>query len=279
MAITNYKSQIWHAALLENLHQNTFIVPTLNHDYEGDIVNGGETVKITGFTSPTIKTYAGSITRDALTDNTLDLDIDQAKYYAYLVDDVDRVQAAGSFDAVQSDAAQGLADVAEDYVITDMLANGTSAGTTAVTDFATADEAVVSIRTGLVKAKVPTAGRFLAVNPEGAALLMAGGGSLFKANEAGSDATLRNGVIGQYRGFTVIETPSAALANSGNPAFVGYWGRAYGFANQLIKQRANVALDAFGDQIDGLHVYGGRVIRATAVQTYVAAAAGGGDDE
>ena len=271
MAITNYKPTIWHASLLENLHQNTFVIPTLNRDYEGDIKNGGEAVKITGFTQPTIGSYAGSITRQALTDSTQSLLIDQKRYYAYLVDDVDKVQAAGSFDAFQRDAGAGLADVAEDFVLTTMLSGGTSAGTTAVTTAALADTAVVNIRTALVKAKVPSSERFLAVNPEAAAFLMNSSTSLFKANESGSDETLRNGVIGRYRGFTVIETPSASLANSAKPVFVGYWGRAVGFAEQLVQQRANAALDAFGDQIDGLHVYGAKVLRATSVQTYVSA--------
>lgn len=269
MAVTNYQPSIWHSSLFENLHQNTFVIPTLNNEYEGDIVNGGETVKITGFTSPTIKTYAGSITRDALTDNNQDLAIDQKKYYAYLVDDVDKVQAAGSFDAVQSDAALGLADTAEDFVLTEMLTDGTSAGATAITSFETADAAVKAMRSGLVKAKVPSAGRWLACNTEAAGFLMDAGGSLFKANESGSDETLRNGVIGRYRGFTVIETPSAALANGGKPAMVGYWGRAIGWADQLLKTRAQTVTDAFGDQVDGLHVYGAKVLRTTAVQTFV----------
>ncbi len=269
MAISNFRPTIWHASLLENLHQNTFVIPTLNGDYEGDIRNGGETVKITGFTQPTINTYSGTITRQALTDSTQSLLIDQKKYYAYLVDDVDRVQAAGSFDPVQRDAAAGLADVAEDYVLTNMLTNGTSAGTTAVTSYTLADSAVKLIRQALVKAKVPSNQRYLAVNPEAAGFLMDSGGSLFKANENGSDSVIRNGLIGTYRGFTVIESPSTSLANSGKPCFVGYWGRGVAFVQQLLETRANVALDAFGDQIDGLHVYGAKVLRATAVQTYV----------
>ena len=269
MAVTNYQPTIWHGSLLENLHQNTFVIPTLNHDYEGDITGQGSVVKITGFTSPTIGTYSGSITRQALTDTTQSLAIDQKKYYAYLVDDVDAVQAAGSFDQVQADAGASLADTAEDFVLAQMITNGTSAGTTAVTSYALADAAVKAIRTALVKAKVPSTNRYLAVNPEAAAFLMDNGGSLFKANEAGSDATLRNGVIGQYRGFTVIETPSASMANTAKPCFIGYWGRAFGFAQQLLKSRAQTVTDAFGDQVDGLHVYGGKVLRATAVQTYV----------
>lgn len=271
MAVTNYQSTVWHGSLLENLHQSTFVIPTLNSDYVGDITSQGSTVKITGFTSPTIGSYSGTITRQALTDSTQSLAIDQKKYYAYLVDDVDKVQSAGSFDAVQADAAAGLADTAENFVLADMLTNGTSAGTTAVTTNALADAAVKAIRTALVKAKVPSNNRYLAVNPEAAAFLMDLGGSLFKANEAGSDDTLRNGVIGRYRGFTVIETPSSSLTNTSKPCFIGYWGRAYGFAQQLLETRAQTALDAFGDQVDGLHVYGGKVLRATAVQTYVSA--------
>lgn len=269
MAITNYKPTIWHAGLLENFHQNTFVIATCNRQYEGDIVNGGEAVKITGFTQPTIKTYAGTITREAMTDSTQSLLIDQKKYYAFLVDDVDKVQSAGSFDEVLRDVGAGLADDAEDYVLGQMLANGTSAGTTAVTTYALADAAVVNIRTALVKAKVPTANRFLAVNPEAAAFLMNSSGSLFKANESGSDQTLRNGVIGSYRGFTVIESPSTALVNTAKPVFIGYHGPSVAYVNQLIKNRANPALDAMGDQLDGINVYGSKVLRATAVQKYV----------
>ena len=85
MAITNFRPTIWHAALLENFHQSTFVIPTLNRDYEGDITNGGESVKITGFTSPTIKPYAGAIVTDALTDSTQSLLINQKDYYAFQV--------------------------------------------------------------------------------------------------------------------------------------------------------------------------------------------------
>jgi len=269
MAITNYRPTIWHAGLLENFHQSLFVCATLNHDYQGDIVNGGEVVKITGFVQPTIGTYAGSITRQALVDSTQSLTIDQKKYYAYLVDDVDKVQAAGSFGQVLVDAGQGLADVCEDYCLTTMLANGTSAGTTAVTTWALADAAVKAIRMALVKAKVPTQSRYLAVNPEAAGFLMDNSSSLFKANEAGSDSVIRQGVIGTYRGFQVVESPSAALANAAKPTFIGYHGRSTAFVSQLVKQRAQTALDAFGDQIDGLNVYGVKVLRAATVQTYV----------
>lgn len=270
MAISNFIPTLWSARLLGNLHQRYSVVPTLNRDYEGEIRNGGEAVKITGFTQPTIGTYAGSITREAMTDSTQTLSIDQQKYFAVLVDDVDKVQAAGSFDPVIADAGAGLADTAENFVITTMLAGGTAGGgTTAITDFAGAYGRVIALRQALVKAKVPMSDWYLAVNPEFASLLLGSGSTLVKVNEAGSAGELRNGVIGRLLGFTVLETNATALANSSKAAAVAYHGRSVAFAEQIVKTRANPALDAFGDQVDGLHVYGGKVLRATAVQTYV----------
>jgi hypothetical protein len=270
MAITNFRSTIWHAALLDNFHQNTFVLPTLNHDYEGDIQNGGEAVKITGFTQPTIGAYSGTITTQALTDSTQSLLINQKDYFSFQVDDVDRVQAAGSFDPITADAGAGLADTAENYVLSQLLANGTSAGTTAVTTPSLAFAAVMAIRTALVKAKVPTSERYLVVNPDAAAFLMGEASKLLPVDSSGSSDALRNGVIGRLLGFAaVIESPSTTIANTAKPCFIGYHGRSVAFADQLVKTRATVMEAAFADQIAGLHVYGAKVLRATAVQTYV----------
>lgn len=272
MAVTNFIPTIWHAAILENLHQAFLILPTLNTEYEGDIANGGETVKITSFNTPTVNTYSGSITREALTDTTQSLAIDQQKYFAFLVDDVDRVQAAGSFDAITTDAAKALVDVAENFAISTMLAGGTAGGgTTAITDFAGAYGRVSALRTALNKAKVPASDRYLAVNADFSALLLGSGSTLTKVNEAGGATELREGVLGRLLGFTILDSNASALANSDKPAAVAYHGRSVAYADQIVKTRANQALDAFGDQIDGLHVYGGKVLRATAVQTYVSA--------
>lgn len=271
MAVTNFQSTIWHAALLENFHQSTFVVPTCNSEYEGDIVNGGESVNITGFTSPTIGSYSGTVTTQALTDSTQALAIDQKKYYSFSVDDVDRAQSAGSFEPITRDAAAGLADDAENFVLTTMLSGGTSAGTTAVTTPALAFSAIAAIRTALVKAKVPTAERYLVVNPEAAGFLMGEASKLLPADTAGTDETLRNGVIGRVLGMTVIESPSSSLTNSSKPVFIGYHGPSFAFASQLLKTEAQRMEAAFADQIRGLHVYGGKVLRATAVQHYVSA--------
>jgi hypothetical protein len=270
MAVTNFIPTIWSAAILENFKAAQAIIPTLNRQYEGEVAQGN-IVKITGITSPSIQDYSSSrsLTIDALSDSTQSLAIDQMKAISFKVDDVDRVQAAGSFDPVTADAGRALAEDAESYVIAQMKANGTSAGTGAITTAAAAFSAVVTLRQALGKAKVPASNRYLVVSPEFAALLLAEGSKLTSANGA-TDGELRNGVLGNLLGFTVIEHP-LLTHTSNRPAAIAYHGPSVAFVGQLDKVESGRMELAFADYIRALNVYGAKVLRATAVQTYLPA--------
>lgn len=270
MAISNFIPTIWSAAILENFKASQTIIPTLNRQYEGEVANGNS-VKITGITSPSVQDYASgrSLTVDALSDSTQSLAIDQMKAISFKVDDVDRVQAAGSFEPVTADAGRALAEDAEQFIITALKANGTSAGTGAITTPAHAFAAVVTLRQALSKAKVPAANRYLVVSPEFASLLLAEGSKLTSAYGA-TDGELRNGVLGQLLGFTVIE--HALLTHTSNrPAAIAYHGPSVGFVGQLDKTESGRMENAFADYVRALNVYGAKVLRATAVQTYLPA--------
>jgi hypothetical protein len=272
MAVTNFIPTVWSAAILENFKTAQAIIPTLNRQYEGEIASGN-TVKITGITTPSIQDYATSrtLTIDALSDSTQSMLINQEKAISFKVDDIDRVQAAGSFEPVTADAGRALAEDSESYVIAQMKANGTSAGTTAITTPAHAFAAVVAIRTALGKAKIPASDRYLAVSPEFAALLLAEGSKLTSANTAGSDGELRNGVLGNLLGFTVIEHP-LLTHTSNRPAAIGYHGPSVGYVGQIAKTEGGRMELAFADYIRSLNVYGAKVLRATGVQTFLPSA-------
>jgi hypothetical protein len=270
MAISNFIPTIWSAAILEAFKVSQVIIPTLNRQYEGEVAQGN-IVKITGITTPSIQDYSSSrsLTIDALSDTTQSLAIDQMKAISFKVDDVDRVQAAGSFDPVTMDAGRALAEDAEAYVIGQMKANGTSAGTGAITTAAAAFGAVVTLRQALTKAKVPASQRFLVVSPEFASLLLAEGSKLTSA-DATTAGELRNGVLGNLLGFTVIEHP--LLTHTANrPAAIAYHGPSVAFVGQLDKVESGRMELAFADYIRALNVYGAKVLRATAVQTYLPA--------
>lgn len=270
MAISNFIPTIWSAAILENFKAAQVIIPTLNRQYEGEVANGN-IVKVTGITTPSVQDYSSTrtLTVDALSDSTQSLAIDQMKAISFKVDDVDRVQAAGSFEPVTADAGRALAEDAEAYVIAQMKANGTSAGTGAIATADAAFAAVVTLRQALTKAKVPTSNRYLVVSPEFASLLLASGSKLTTADVT-TAGELRNGVIGNLLGFTVIEHP-LLTHTSNRPAAIAYHGPSVGFVGQLDKVESGRMELAFADFVRSLNVYGAKVLRATAVQTYLPA--------
>lgn len=276
MAITNFIPAVWSASILEQFSANLAILPTVNRDYEGD-ARIGNSVKITGFNTPTITDYAGgsrSITPEALTDSTQSLLINQEKAFAFFVDDIDSTQTAGSLEPVTRDAARALAEDAESYVIAQAQANGTSVATSAITTAAHAYNSILSLRTALAKAKVPESERYVAVNPEFAALLLDSASKLSSADIAGSDAELRNGVLGRLLGFTIIETPLLVNTVSAvaKPAAIAYHKSAISFANQIQSVEGFRHTTKFADVLRGLSVYGGKVTRATGVQTHIPSA-------
>jgi hypothetical protein len=271
MAISNFLETVWSAALLEPFHNAQYLIPACNKQYEGELASGN-TVKITGITTPSIQNYATSrtLTIDALSDTTQSLVINKEDAISFKVDDVDRVESAGSFEPVTRDAAKALAENAELNLLTDLKTNGTSAGTGAITTAALAYSAVVAIRQAMVKAKVPTSDRFLAVSPEFASLLLGESSKLTSFDPVG-DEPVRNGVLGRLLGFTVIEHPQF-VHTSNRPAAIGMHGPSVGYVGQIAKVEAGRMELAFADYVRALNVYGTKVLRATSVQTWLPSA-------
>src|SRR3990172_3808056 len=121
MAITNFQPEVWSPLILANLRSALVYGQDglINRDYEGDIANAGDTVHITSFTDPAVRDYTKNtdISWDLLTDSTRALIVDQADYFAFTVDDIDRRQALQGFVAKASQgAAYNLASEADAYL-------------------------------------------------------------------------------------------------------------------------------------------------------------------
>jgi hypothetical protein len=108
------------------------------------------------------------------------------------------------------------------------------------------------------------------VSPEFASLLLGEGSKLTTAEIAG-DGELRNGVLGKLLGFTVVEHPLLTHTSS-RPAAIGMHGPSVGFVGQIAKVEAGRMELAFADYVRALNVYGSKVLRPTAVQTYLPSA-------
>ena len=273
MAIDNFIPEIWSAGVTTAFAKAQVVIPTLNTQYSGD-ARRGNTVHIIGATTPTIVDYAGAgrtIDAEALADSSVDLLIDIEKAFSFKVDDVDKVQAAGSFDAWTQAAGSALAEDAEAAILVKMLAdagnNLNTGGSAVVID--TADEALTAlraIRTQLTKNKVPAADRFVAVNPAFADLIIS---KLSDVAVAGADGELRNGVVGRIYGMTVLETPLFAEATK--PVAVGYHASAMAFVSQIEETESLRDPSSFSDIVRGLNVYGAKVVRSAGVVKYLGA--------
>src|SRR5258708_1971108 len=120
MSVDTFKPEVWSAVLLASLKKALVYGGVVNSDYEGEINEYGDTVTVNSVSRPTIRTYvpnSTTVTPDQLTTAARKLIIDQAKYFAFSVDDVDQRQARGDLiPAALSESAYGLADVADQFV-------------------------------------------------------------------------------------------------------------------------------------------------------------------
>ena len=220
MAVTKFQPEVWSASLLTVLDKTlAYGSPVcVNRDYEGDVVSFGDTVHIVDVTDPTISTYSVNtdITPEALTDAEQTLLIDQAKAFSFQIDDVNARQARDG-GALMMKAAKragfGLADAADQYIASKMaLGAGNALG---VVDATTAtnvyDTLIVPAAVKLDEANVPNEGRWIVLPPAAYGKLLLDS-RFVKVNESGSQA-LRNGVVGEAAGFTVLKSNNAAQAN------------------------------------------------------------------
>jgi hypothetical protein len=271
MAITNFVPEIWAARLLTSL-KNALVYAApgvVNRDYEGDITGQGDTVHITGIGDVTIGTYTGvDITFEDVDDDTRTLLIDQAKYFAFEIDDIEKAQARGDVmpEAAQN-AAYGLRNVADTYVATAMATDvdaGNLIAEQTVTTATQAEQVIIDLKTRLDVDNVPDDGRWVVVTPAFEALLLRS--TLFvPADASGSTDALRNGRIGRMFGFDVRKSnkaPNGPGAGAGKLIIAGH-PMATSYADQIVKTEAVRLEKRFADGLKGLHVYGTKVVRPT----------------
>lgn len=276
MAIT-FIPEIYSAIMLTSLKKaHVYAQPgVVNRDYEGDISGQGDTVKIRSLSRPTIGTYtkgSTTITPEQLSDAQRALYIDQSKYFAFELDDVDAAQSAGGELATAlQEATYGLRDVADQYVA-GLYTGAQSAnqlGTISVTTAAGAYTVLRRLRTALNKANVPMEGRYCIVPAFFEGLLLEDD-RFVRVDASGSDQGLRNGIIGRALGFDVMMSNNAPLVTGDDWAVQAGHPSAIAYAEQIVKVETYRPDDSFSDAVKGLHVYGAKLIRPDAIATCIA---------
>lgn len=260
MAVQNFIQTIWSKKIQDKLELECKLVDFCHRDYEGDC-KYAQSVKILGVGEPTIGNYTGQdIEIEDLKDEGQILTIDQAKYFAFYVDDVDEAQSVpGLPEKFQDKSVHALA-VARDTFIANLIKSGTNI--TVATDNTqeavkeAIDEAIVEMR----ERNFTEDGR-IEISP---AVYNVFKNCLITLS-TNNPEYIKKGIVGMYDNFEVVMTNN--LAKDGSHVYCDIRGKkAIAFAGQIDKVEACRAEKRFADIIKGLDVYGGKVIDDDRIQ-------------
>lgn len=281
MATTNFIPTLWSAKMLVSFRQKAIFAALANREYEGE-AKTGNSVKITGVVDVAVKDYkAGALsdgaggtlprttTPDDITDTTISLPINQEKNFDFYVDDIDAAQAAGKLTPYTDSAAAGLVEDSDRFLATLLFLQGTAVVPgAAATTAATAWNVIRDLRKALNKAKVPMGDRVFVANAEFSALLEENDSKLMQANTSGSTKGLTEAELPRILGFDGFASENLPTVNK--PSIVAYHKSALAYVSQIEKTEGMRAQNKFADRLRGLHVYGGKVLRPTAVAHWTA---------
>ena len=276
MTLNNFIPQIWSARLLQNLQKTLVYGQTgiVNRDYEGDASALGNTVKINNIGRVSTGDYTKNTDMSApetLTDATRSLLIDQAKFFNFQIDDVDKIQQNPKLmDEAMREAAYALRNQADQYIASQYVNASQKIGddtTPVVPTKNDAYEYLVDLSVKLDEADVPEQGRWVVLPPwyEG---LMLKDDRFVKAGNLPSDQRLMNGVIGQAAGFNVLKSNNAPTGGTGstlNSKIIAGHSIGWSFVDQATQVEAYRPEKRFADAMKGLHIYGAKVVRPEAL--------------
>jgi hypothetical protein len=263
MSYANFIPTVWSAKLQRERERDAVAIMLCNRDFEGQIKEVGDTVKINGVIRPTVGTYiknATSITPENLNGASTELKIERADYFAFEVDDVDKKQASGNIMDVQmKEANEAMSDSSDDYIYSKYADAGSTITAASLTSVTTISNIITALKT-LWTNKVPKNSEIsLEVSPSFLAKMLQAELVFSTPN----DKLMENGYIGrvkQFLGVKVYMTTGIYNDSTYDYCFMRTKS-AIAFADQLDKIEAYRPESSFSDAVKGLHLYGAKVVR------------------
>lgn len=259
MAILNFIPQLWSATIMDTLRKAHVFGRVCRCNFEGDIKNVGDSIKISGIGDIDVGSYvtepAGGtdITVQKLSDAGVIMPIDTANYFAFRLDDVDALQAnAPLMAAATNKAAYRLRDTADSAINTIMKAQNTLTTTTdASVDTTTIIGDVAEMYLALDEVNVPDEEKWIILAPWMVVKLQLAG--IVHADDLKGNI---NGFVGNQLGFDIYKSNNLTVT----APLAGSYG-AVAFVEQIIKTEAYRVEKRFADAVKGLHVFGIKVVK------------------
>jgi hypothetical protein len=286
--------EIWSAKLIEKFYDATVLAAISNTNYEGEIKNKGDKVKMRQRPTITIRDYEEeqALVVDRPSAAVVELLIDKGKYFNLALGDVAKVQMdVDLMSEWSSDASEQFKIVIDRAVLLSMVNGATAlnrgssagrlstnltlgvAGTPVEITRTNAIDYLILLGQALDEQNIPETGRFVVLPAWFTSLLKRS--DLRDASLTGDGTSvLRNGRLGMIDRFTLYGSnllPTSATdgvgGNDSDGATYIYAGHknALTFASQFTEMEMIRSEQSFANLMRGLQIYGHKIIDSTAL--------------
>ena len=289
---------IYSRKVLNFFRKSSVVEAITNTDYAGEISAYGDSVKIIKEPVISVSDYTrnSDTTETRLTDQEINLVVDSAKAFKFIVDDIETNMSHVNFKEVAtSSAAYALRDSYDAAVIANMFSGVSTSSPDHVlgADAAAATQTMGQHQGGsnsidltgsdgtgadpldvmafmaklLDEQNVPEEGRWFVAPPAWYEQLSQSGSKLMSVDFNAGQGSIRNGLVssGKLRGFDMYKSNNiAAPSTAGGKVLAGHISST-ATAQTIISTETLRDPTSFGDIVRGLHVYGSKVLRPEAL--------------
>ncbi len=261
MAYSNFKATVWSKHIQQQMPKLTVFEEGCDYRFKGE-VGLGKTVKILGVARPTIGDYLGTSigAPETVEDSAMSLVIDKAKYFNFMVDDVDEAQSTeGLMEALLEESTRAMAEERDKYIaalIKENAVNVSTAATitTAAQAKAAVDEAIQFLWNHGVSQKDDVT---VYLNPRTYMLFQ----DYIIGVKSDNLTEVANGQVGTYCGAKVRMSNNFAHDDDGYEYMFVKTAKAVAFASGIDEVEAYRPEGLFSDAVKGLNTFGGKIVR------------------
>jgi len=259
LAYQNFKQTFWSKHIQHELEKKAILAEFCNREFQGEVKQGNQ-VKILGVGRPTIGNYTGADigTPEAVEDSSVFLTIDKAKFFNFMVDDIDKAQSVpGLMESLMEEATIAM-NLQIDTDIAALAVNaGAKSATTQINSAATAKTAIDAGILALRENDVPiTADVVLEIPP----FVYQWMKDKYIELDTANSEMMKKGIMGFYDNVRV--RVSNNLYNDGTDYYAMIrTKKAIAYVNQIDEVEPYRPQGLFSDAIKGLNVYGMKVSR------------------
>lgn len=270
MGYTNFIPRVWAAGIERELERMHIFAKDCNREYEGDVKQQGDSVRILGVGKPTItRTNNRKITlsdAEEVETTAVTIPIKQIAYFNYGIDDIDKRQKVGNvMEALQKETTEGLANEMDTFIADlakaqEAVLHTAAASPTQITKgniLETIDSVLEKLYGNDVK---PNSKITMTVPPWFYMLLK----QAYTALDTDNSKMLENGKVGRYGNVIVRMSNNVAKAtvSTDTVSLVQIkTDRAIAFVNPFTHTEPYRPEKGFTDAVKGFTLFDGKIVR------------------